>query len=271
MSVVDWGERCRRGLLVGALLWVGWAATVAPAAASTRAMAQAAMATRAKPTPSVKAGAAAAEPVGAIDPGQVVKSRSGLTVVRIRPLIMRSNEDLSIIMHTAHLADVVVTLTYPDGTTAVRRGRSGGQGWLAMKIPVLYQPLDRSALVTLSVAVMKGGVALDLVTATFTVLRPFTLATSTLVVAPLAVRKGQMLTVVIHSLANVRVQIKVDDPSGQSISVDGFTGTGGLFARVFPVSYDARGQSTASLGVSAWLTYGGQTRLLSQRVPLLAS
>jgi hypothetical protein len=200
---------------------------------------------------------------------EVVQSPSGQTVVLVQPLVVSTGGELVLHIRSRRLARVVATLTYPDGQTAEQQGKIGPAGTLVMGIRVLYVPVDRSALASLSVAVSRGAAFSESVTAPFTVLRQSTLAASVLIVRPLTVRTGQTLYVLVHSLPYVQVHISVTDPSGQTISTDGSTAATGFFTTTVPVSYNPNGQASAAISVTALLSYEGQTRLLGQRVPLL--
>ena len=197
---------------------------------------------------------------------EVVVSASGLTTVEVEPVIVRTNDDLSLTVRSLHAAQVLVTLSYPDGETVQRQGRTSAQGWLWMKIRVLYQPLDRSATAKLTVQVTKDA-QVETVPVTLSVLRQATLTQSRLVVRPLAIHVGQSLSIIVRSLGNVQVHITVTDPSGQTVSADGFTDASGVYTTNIPVSYNPGKQRGVAMVVSAWLSYGGEQSLLRQIVP----
>jgi hypothetical protein len=200
---------------------------------------------------------------------ETVQSPTGQTAVLVQPLVVRTGGYLGLRIHSRGLAHAVATVAYPDGQTVQQEGWLGPRGWLLLAIHVLYQPLDRSALATVNITVTKGAVFSETVTATFTVVRQAILAQSFLVVRPTVVHTGQTLAVLVHSLPYVQVHISVTDPSGQAVSTDGATDPTGVFSTTVPISYNPRGQASATIVVTALLTYEGQTRLLGWRVPLL--
>jgi len=203
----------------------------------------------------------------------VVQSASGLTTLLVTPLVVRTHEQIIIRVHSYRLAGVLVTIAYPDGQSVVRRGRTTLGGEYLLQLPVVYEPLDRSAVasVTVSVAPRATGGA-ETVQTTFTVLRPSLLSGASLRVRPARVRTGQSLEVIVRAgLPYVQVHLTVLDPSQQSVSTDGSTDAAGTFVATIPVSYDTHGRSDAALLVTAVLSYEGQTRLLQQRVPLIGS